>query len=222
MNLFLHFADHVEFDPLPGRTTQSRNELQVPSKFRDGRWWLEPGPDIPPGVELIEGPLSASGTRCHVDFLVDARCRVGPASSIARVRPMTDADEKLLDAVRKVDADAGQARQAIQDCIDTAQVGSSQGTVHEHKSPEQRRDESAAFLQAKYTKKDRKENQKALFPELEQAIAQGRKDMDLGIKWPMRVLSENPIRNPRACPDTHTLPAHFFDNVKACKHIHIQ
>ena len=45
-------------------------------------------------------------------------------------------------------------------------------------------DHEEALLSANYTKKDRAAKQQALFPQLEEAIAEGRKAASTGVIWP--------------------------------------
>ena len=182
---FLHLADHVELDGRVGQTTIQTVNVVARKQHCKGHWWLEAGPDLPLGVEVIEGPLVQSEpNRCRVSFLVDTKVRIGPAANLVKVREMTAEDEKLLEAVNKTDREASEAHDALQACVTGAEESALSSSPVKDMPKEEQQKSSAAFLVSNYLKKGKKERQAELFPELEKEIAEGRSTMHDGIKWP--------------------------------------
>ena len=60
-----------------------------------------PGPGLPRGIQLVEGPVVAKEGRCSVDVIVDETQRVPANLPIAAMRPMTQRDGEILAALGK-------------------------------------------------------------------------------------------------------------------------
>ena len=177
---FLHLADHHELDGQIDKARVYETELVMRRQHTKGAWWLEAGPDLPVGVELVEVPLHpTSEGRCKVNLIVDGKALVGPGSRLARVREMTPTDEKVLEAVRKTD------RQASDLHVEMLKVArDAEDTVEGPEAEIERNVSATAFLAANYTKKGKAERQEQLFPELEEEIRKGKEALCAGVKWP--------------------------------------
>ncbi|CAK0816318.1 unnamed protein product, partial [Prorocentrum cordatum] len=71
-------------------------EVDVSEELQKNRWWLEAGPDLPAGLELIGGPSACQGNACYASFLVSGSFRVGPGDRLVAAKPMTETDDKLF------------------------------------------------------------------------------------------------------------------------------
>ena len=70
----------------------------APRQCREGEYWIEPGPNCPDSIQVVEGPVKVRGgaSRCIVDLLVEDDCRVGPGNfGLVQARQMTDYDRKI-------------------------------------------------------------------------------------------------------------------------------
>jgi len=175
---FLHLAEHQEFDGRDGATQVHSCDVKVRRQHLQGKWWIEAGPELPVGLEVVEGPLvQTTEGRCKVNVLADCKVRVGPHQDLFQVRAMTQEDAKLLDKVNESDWQASEVHSHLLQC----QVAAT--TEEQWKTEVERSAASAQFLQANYSKKDRAAQQEALFPELQKEIAKGREELARGVIW---------------------------------------
>ena len=172
---------------MPQRITPESKGLLLPAASSTPRdsGGLSQGQIFQRDPELVEGPLlaqtNADGAhRCYVDLLVDGKTRIGPAAAIGKLREMTDADERLLTAVRKVETEAMKAHDSTAQCLSFAE----EAVQKDGRSKEDRRRGEAAFLAANYSKKGKRQRQEELFLELEAAVQKGREELKRGILWP--------------------------------------
>ena len=111
---FLHLAEHRGLDGRADQAKVHEVELIMRKQHSKGRFWLEPGPDAPLGVEVVEGPLvQTSSSRCKVNLIVDEKVRIGPATRLVQARELTTDDEALLKAVRETDRRASRAHAEV-------------------------------------------------------------------------------------------------------------
>ena len=107
---------------------------------------------------------------------------------------MTPRDEEILQEVTKQGRQAYDEHTALAECvrqadregetIDTRKVDPTCEKEGYLLSERDRDNFNHSFLVANYQKKDRKEKQAALFPELEKEIEEGYKSLDKGVQWP--------------------------------------
>ena len=100
----LKCADHYALTAPPGQT-RSRIIEVVPSRhIAKDTWWAGPGPDLPDGVQLVEGPVTiGKNGRISVEVLIHESTRVGPGQAVVEVTPMTEKHEKITKAVSRME-----------------------------------------------------------------------------------------------------------------------
>ena len=76
------------------------------------------------------------------------------------------------------------AHGALWECLETAESYAQETSPAKGLSVRERERSNYSFLAANYQKKDRKAKQAALFPELEEAVEKGYKEMERGVDWP--------------------------------------
>ena len=105
--LNLRCATNVRLESCGAHSMLRTVELVVPPEIQSGRWWLEAGPGLPDGVELVEGPLVVSGNRAQASLLVSEDCHVGPGTRIGRARRATCEDFKVVATMEAAELEGG-------------------------------------------------------------------------------------------------------------------
>ena len=183
--VFLKSAYNESFTTRTGETTDHTFELVVPKQLRQGEWWLEAGPDLPPEAQLIEGPLVRSNGRAPASVLVSENLRVGPGANLAVARPMTEKDHAVLKKLKEADKQQEEGRQVLESLNAAAHKESLRrrppGTKAESASCAARAEQ---FLKTSYKTRGAKERKADLFPDLQAEIAADKKAKAEGKSWP--------------------------------------
>ena len=93
---FLKMADHVRFDAPAGGSKVHRVEVVLDKARARGEHWLLPGPDLPPELQLVEGPLVARSGRATVDVMAHGTVHGGPGTRLVSTRSLTSDDRIML------------------------------------------------------------------------------------------------------------------------------
>ena len=79
---FLYLDSYEEFDGSHERIESRHVTFRVPERYHGKQLWIEPGPDLPLGMGIVEGPLvphADNPHRCTIEVLSDCRSRTAPA-----------------------------------------------------------------------------------------------------------------------------------------------
>ena len=101
-------ADHYCL-ATPAGQTRSRMIEVVPNKtVSKGNWWAGPGPALPDGCQLVEGPvkMNAKG-RISVEVLVHASSRLGPGQIAVELTLLTAEHNEICKQVKQLEAECG-------------------------------------------------------------------------------------------------------------------
>ena len=178
----MHLADHHEFDGRMDKAQVYEVEMLISPKLAEGQWWIEAGPVLPEGVEVVEGPLvPASKHRCRVSLVVDGKARAGPGDRFVELRAISPDDDKLLEAVRDRDL---RASDACKESVELLRRSEEEAQKRCNMNDHEKQMSTAAFLAANYTKKSNKVREEALFPEMQKEIAKGRDELTKDVFWP--------------------------------------
>ena len=194
---FLYLGGYEELDGSLERIESRYLPFKVPPRLQGTNLWVEGGPDLPEGVSVVEGPMvphKDNPSRCSIEVLSDCRTRVCPSDRLVSVRKMTERDEEILTAAKAQSEQAYRESAALRQCLRLAEeegekvtptpIGSDDQRQSHELTESEKEQLNGAFLVANYQKKDRKEKQAALFPELEKEIAEGYKALEKGVEWP--------------------------------------
>ena len=176
--IFLRCAENEHIEVPEGQSKEEVVEVLLPKECRSGKWWLQPGPDLPETMQLIEGPLVASRCRCKVSFLVHGNATVGPGTRMVHVRRGTEGDEEVLEAIKKADAERNRGQKTMARVVEQANDDLLTAL------PPGSRSSAESFLKTSYKTRGKKERQQALFPKLEEEIAADIKAREEGAEWP--------------------------------------
>ena len=53
----LRFSDNVKFEGRDDEARSNWTDVHVPKKFKNGEWWVKGSEHLPPGLQVVEGPL---------------------------------------------------------------------------------------------------------------------------------------------------------------------
>ena len=168
----LRLADALHVEPRAGRCESRRVELVTTQECVDRQMWVEAGPDCPPEIEVVEGPVVARDGRCVIELLADGPALLGPATRLAQVRRMTARDEEILKGVRQAEQHHTSTHAQLLSCRMEAEEAARSPLARDR------------LLKASYKTRGKKERQEALFPELQAEIAAARKKLKTGVVWP--------------------------------------
>lgn len=171
---FLKCSDHLLLEPQEGRSHVQILSMIAPKQAEKEELWLEPGPDIPDMLQVVEGPLVVRDGRFNVHVVVHGPAQIGPGTRLLRARGATERDRQILDAVgqeeSRRDAEVYLLRQAQEE-----------GRPPDS-TPEKQADES--FLKTSYKTRGKKERQEIMFPELVKEIAEEKAARKATTKFP--------------------------------------
>ena len=92
----MSLVDNVTFSPPPDKSIYQTVDLVVPHDCKTGTFWMEPGPELPPELELVEGPIVNHSGRCKATFIVHGPANAHPAHKLVTYRAVCSRDEELL------------------------------------------------------------------------------------------------------------------------------
>lgn len=135
-------------------------------RVRHNQMGLEAGPDLPPELQLVQGPLVRRQGRCHCAFLTHDKTRIGPGDRVATARPMTSEYEKLLDGIHDIQQKQNETREIMA----TLNTEAHEAARQSHPSDKNNRSSDATFLRTSYKTRGSQARKEALFPDLQEEI----------------------------------------------------
>ena len=168
---YLRLGEHVHLQA----DENSSRLVELFGKLPAHECWLLPGPDLPEGVFLSEGPCVQRGQRVIGELTSLADCHLGPSSRVAELRPLTHEDTTLLTKVRE----AGRLRQERFEVLQACHTEANYRLLQETKPRLVDK-----FLATSYKTRGKKERQEELFPDLVKEADARRAHMTSGITHP--------------------------------------
>ena len=186
--------EHEIFDGHSGKAEIKNVKVKVLKECKGGAWWIEKDENLPDDIQVVEGPLIRTKENRHaamVRVLAEGKHRSGPGDRLAKIRPMTSHDEKILNGCIDLSTKAHQAKHKSESILEESRsLNSTKGKplaaakcLGENLPQDDGEEEGPEFMEAKHIKKDKKEKHAALFPELEKEGEAMRAGLSGGIKY---------------------------------------
>ena len=95
----MRLAENVAFEVPPGQSTTKTVEVVTRTEHNRDKWWSQPGVDLQPELQLVEGPLVVNNGRASIDILVHGNVKLPAGARVAEARREQKADAKLIQIV---------------------------------------------------------------------------------------------------------------------------
>jgi len=96
---YLRLAENVAFEVPPGQNTTKTVEVVTRTEHNRDKWWSQPGVDLQPELQLVEGPLVVNNGRASIDILVHGNLKLPAGARVAEARREQKAGAKLIQMV---------------------------------------------------------------------------------------------------------------------------